>query len=141
MTNPVERRLIKAGLMDADTGATRSAKAVRCRTCRRSVLRGISADWGGLSVDVDPAPLSRLGEVLALLADRATFELRWLGDRYEIDRRDQFRIRGNPAGTNGVDVLVRHDCVMSNGPPLPTTDSQLSDDIVNAPILSDIPPY
>lgn len=140
LESPMARRLIRAGLMDADTGATRSARAVSCPKCRRHVMRGINDSFGGWVVMADPEPLSKLGEALALLGGRATVELRWLGDRYEIDQRDHFRIRGRPAGTNGIDVLVIHECALAQGQPLPQIDSTLRDDI-RPELLPDNPPF
>jgi len=137
---PAGRRLIRAGLMDEPTGATRRARAVRCESCHRAVMRGICADYAGYVVDADPTPLSRTGEALALMAGRTTVELRWIGDRYEIDLRDHFRIRGSPAGTQGVDVLVRHDCELATGPQLPHMESTLRDDI-RPTILPENPPF
>jgi hypothetical protein len=137
---PAGKRLIKLGLLDAETGATRTARAGRCRDCQRSVMVGINANFGGRAVLADPEPLSNLGEALALMSGRSTVELRWLGDRYEIDRRDQFRIRGSPAETNGIDVLVIHDCSLALGHPLPQIESSLRDDIVAVP-LPELPPF
>lgn len=134
------KRLISMGVMDAETGATRRARAGRCGKCQRHVMRGIDADVSGWVVEADPEPLSRLGEALALMAGRTTVELRWLGDRYEMDSRNQSRIRGSPAGTNGVDVLVRHDCDLAIGQPLPRMDTNLRDGTVAAP-LPELPPF
>ena len=104
----VKRRLIAAGLMDEATGATRRARARTCEVCRRPVMRGITADWGGSTADCDPTPLTAIGEATALINGHRTYELRYLGDRYEIDRRTPERIHGNPIGTQGLDVLVEH---------------------------------
>jgi hypothetical protein len=121
------RRLDAAGLMDISTGATRSARVAICVACQARVLRGLCADWGGWSVDADPEPLSALGEALALMAGRPTYELRWLGDRYELDGRDQFRISGAVAGTRaGLDVLVGHQC---DGAELPRARTMLRDQL------------
>lgn len=115
------RRLDAAGLMDISTGAMRSARVAICPTCQARVFRGINADWGGWSVDADLEPLSALGEALALMAGRTTLELRWLGNRYELDGRDPFRISGAPAGTRaGLDVLLAHECEGEEYPHAPT---------------------
>jgi hypothetical protein len=103
------------------------------------VVQGLCADWGGYVVECDPEPLSRTGEALALMTDRATFQMRWCGDRYELDRRDHFRIRGNPPGTNGHDVLVRHHCDIPSDA-IPHMESVLNDEIVVIP-LPDKPPF
>lgn len=126
---PAGRRLVRAGLMDEETGATRKAKAARCGKCNRVIMRGLDSDFGSRLVEADPEPLTALGETLALLSGRGTVSLRWLGDRYEMHRRDHFHIRGSPAGTNGIDVLVIHDCALAVGFPLPGRESTLRDDI------------
>lgn len=97
---------------------------IRCPKCKSHVMAGPSADTN-LEIVADPEPLSRLGEALALIDGRGTVGLLWLGDRYEIASRDHFRIRGSPAGTNGVDVLVRHECHLVGQ--LPSTESVLHD--------------
>jgi hypothetical protein len=83
---------------------------------------GPSADTG-LECRADPQPLTNFGEALALMAGRDTFELRWIGDHYEIAIRDHFRIRGSPAGS-GVDILVAHDCELADD--WPTMQSAFS---------------
>lgn len=138
---PVGKRLIRMGLMDPETTATRRARAVLCRHCRRAVMLGITAIPGGLTIQADPSPLSRLGEALALMTGRRTVELRWVGDRYEIDLRDHFRIRGSPAGTNGVDVLVVHDCAQAQGLPFVYAESVLRDHELRSIPLPIDPPF
>jgi hypothetical protein len=104
-------RLEADGRIDRTTRATRRARVVACERCREPIFRGLDADWCALSRDCDPRPLDQLEEALALLNGSRTFELRWLGDHYELDMRDQFRIAGTPALSKvGVDVLVEHDC-------------------------------
>lgn len=121
------RRLDAAGLMDASTGATRSARVVICPRCQARIWRGMCAEFGGWSVDADPEPLSALGEALALLAGIPTYELRWLGNRYELDGRDAWRITGSPAGVSArLDVLAGHEC---DGPVLPHAPTMLRDQI------------
>ena len=71
-------------------------------------MRGLDGDWCATSVDCDPTPVSAIGEVLALIDGRRTFELRRLGGRYELDLRTPERISGNPIGTRGIDVLIEH---------------------------------
>jgi hypothetical protein len=125
----LQRRLEAMGLMDPDTGATRRARSRLCEQCRRPIMRGIDADWGGRSVDCDPTPVSQLGETLALIDGRRTYELRYLGtgtgaQRYEIDHRTPERIRGNPPGTKRLDVLIEHN---HDGKQYPNTPSELKD--------------
>lgn len=134
------QRLDRAGYIDATLAASRRARAAYCPRCRHIVMRGLDADWCALTVDCDPTPITAQAEALALLTRIPTFEVRWLGDRYEIDRRDQWRIKERPAGiTPGIDVLVLHRC----GEPArwPHAGSQLVDTTVNrANDLTD-PPF
>jgi hypothetical protein len=137
----LKRRLERAGLMDPDTGATRRARARHCERCHKAIMRGITADYGGRSADADPTPLSPVGEALVLCAGRQTLELRWT-DKYELDLRDTFRIRGTPAGTEGIDVLVEHDCDLSSLPgPRTLGPSMLNDKPQAIKPISDIPPF
>lgn len=133
----LKRRLEMAGLLDPNTGATRRARARLCESCRRPIMRGITADHGGRSADADPTPLSPVGEALALIAGRQTLELRWT-DKYELDLRDKFRIEGQPAGTDGIDVLVEHQCGAS---PLPAFPSTLKDKPDTKTVTTDKCPY
>lgn len=111
MTTPdwLRAHLEMRGLWDAD-GYGRAAKARRCR-CREYVLAGLDGDRCAFPVAVDPDPLSRLGEAVALVAGRSTYSLRMLSGRLELDHRNHFEIRGEVARTNlRHDVLVRHTC-------------------------------
>lgn len=97
------------GLWDSD-GYSRATKARRCR-CHEYVLAGLDSDRCALPVAVDPDPLSRLGEAVALLAERPTYSLRILSGRLELDHRNHFEIRGEVVRDNlRHDVLVRHTC-------------------------------
>jgi len=93
-------------------------EAESCPRCRRRVWAGPDADTG-LPRVLDPRPLSALGEALARLAGRGTFTRRRIGGRVEIAYRDKFRIRGSPAGSPRIDVLVEHDCELTAIDPLP----------------------
>lgn len=132
-------RLVRNGLMDGDTHATRKARAGTCSRCGRAVFRGLDADFGSCLAEADPEPLSALGEALALLAHRRTYEL-WasgLGPM-TLDFRDHWRIAGRPAGRSRVDVLVEHTCGQSGK--LPTTGSVYPPP-VRAADLPDEPPF
>jgi len=111
-------------------------KRATCQTCGVLVVEAASADTG-LPVVLDPRPLSRYAEVLALLDQRATFTVALLGGRFDVSRRDQFRIRGKPAGSKRVDVVVAHECYSA---PLPHIESHLPLPITNSVELID-PPY
>lgn len=74
---------------------------------------------------VDPAPLSNLGEALALLQGRTTYDHRRRGQ--QIEERDDFTVKGSPAETPGwyragSDVVAEHRCGTT---PLPTIPSRL----------------
>lgn len=113
----LERLLDAQGKLNRD-GISRKARAGFCRSCGQVVMRGLDADVAGLPVACDPTPLDRLGEALALLGHRETFELRWTGRTYELDHRDASKIAARPAGTaRHVDVLAAHSC---DSAPLPT---------------------
>lgn len=136
-------RLARAGLVDDHGHAVgRKAKARSCPVCRRAVMTGLSSAFGGFAVSADPQPLSPMGEALALMAGRGTFSLRWLGDHYELDKRDHFRIRGSPAGTKGIDVLVEHECAKPYGGSIPNVVTTLRDYYEHRSIpLPDEPPF
>jgi hypothetical protein len=102
------RRLDNAGYIDARMGASRKARSFQCPECKRGVLRGLDADMCARTAEADPTPLTTEGEALAVLMGAATYELRWLVDHYELDQRDQWRIKGRPAGKPGIEVLVEH---------------------------------
>ena len=74
------RRLQAAGHIDATTGATRRTRACYCQNCHRGVMRGLTSPPTSWPADVDPIPLTPLGEVMALMAGTRTYELRWIGD-------------------------------------------------------------
>lgn len=95
----------------AQQGPQRAAQSSGCRLCGRPVMVGLDDDSCALTAVVDPYPLSPAGEVVALMQGRKTYTLAWAGGRYEIDRRDEWRIEGNPPGSRPtVDVVVNHEC-------------------------------
>ena len=111
-------RLDRAGYIDSTTAAGRQARATKCPDCHWPIIRGLTEFPGALSVDVDPPPLTATGEAVCLILGRSTYELRWLGNRYELDTRDQWRRRERPAGmTKQVDVLAKHICGKPPPPP------------------------
>jgi hypothetical protein len=116
-TNAFARQAAKKAA-EVKTGApagSRAARVICCRHCNAPVFRGLDADIMALEVTVDVRPVNAAGELAALIDQRRTYELRWDGRRYEIERRDQFRISGRPPGTAGIDVLVSHVCGQTIG--------------------------
>jgi hypothetical protein len=73
--------------------------------CGMPALVGLDGDRCGLVTLVDPYPLTALGEVAALRADRATYSL----DSGRLYRRDRWSIPGRPPSHELV-VLATHDC-------------------------------
>lgn len=73
-------------------------------------MRGLDAELLADDVRVDPAPLSALGELLALAAGVHTYELHWRG-RYEIDPRELWHIQSRaPGELFNTDVVAAHVC-------------------------------
>lgn len=112
----LQQHLTDLGRWNAD-GVSRAVRARVCR-CGTRTLRALDDDICGLPVTVDPGPLDVLGEMQALISGRATYRLLHIANRWEIDRRTQFDIAAQPAGT--VNVLAAHQCgqpIAANGPP------------------------
>lgn len=106
----VKRTLEARGLWNAD-GIGRRARARLCKRCNQAVMVGLDGDLVARVATCSPVPLSRIGEALVLLAGRPTYSLRWIAGRYEIDWRDQWQIKGMPAGSQQfIDVLGAHEC-------------------------------
>lgn len=103
--------LVNSGHITAN-GISRRARIRSCRTCRHPVLAGLDADICALPAIVDPHPLTGLGEMLACLEHRLTYELRSSGNRgYRLNERDADKIAYSPAGTRtDLDVLRAHSC-------------------------------
>lgn len=122
-------QLIRDGHIDAETRATRRARMSFCPRCRRPVIIGMDADTSrphamAMAVTVDPRPLTALGEIQAKIGGRLTWSYRWIGDRYQLDPRGRAEFQRAPAGSHrGMDVMVQHDCVLSELP-LPYGPSQ-----------------
>lgn len=112
----LKQLLIDNGSM-TETGITRAAKPRRCKQCNQPIIVGLNDDQCAFETHADPQPLSALGEAIALLEGRTTIALANEGGRWVLHRRDDFQIRGRPAGTTPRwDVLRTHTC----GTPTPT---------------------
>lgn len=96
-------------------GGSEACRAWTCNKCGAPVMRGPS---GAFTAVVDPAPLTAVGELAAVLAGRQTYRLRWTaGTYYELWFREALDMRASPPGTDPlVDVVVGHQC---HAPPLP----------------------
>lgn len=107
--------MIPVSVADATThnGISRRAKDRTC-VCGAAILVGLDADRCAGEARADAAPITAVGEVMALLDGRDTY-LRRGRFRIELDRRSRWHIAG--AGADDVDVLAEHRC---GTPPLPT---------------------
>lgn len=81
---------------------SRRAHGELCR-CGAATLAGADADACALQAVVDPRPLTRSGELLAVAAGRVTYEID-AGNR--LHRRDRWSIRSAPSRP----VLAEHRC-------------------------------
>lgn len=112
----LRQHLADIGAM-TESGLTRKAQPRRCRKCNEVVIVGLDDDVCAAETYADPTPLSTLGEVVTLLEGRRTVALASEGGRRVLHIRDDFQIRGRPAGsTPRWDVLRAHRC---GSPPLP----------------------
>lgn len=103
----VRALLIAQGKMTAE-GISRSARARHCPKCGRVIMSGLDGDLCAFSVDVEPQPVDRYGEALALLSGRRSYSIRRVAGHYEIDERCAIRIAANSA--DDVEVLITHIC-------------------------------
>jgi hypothetical protein len=82
-----------------------------CPRCQKLILTGPDNDIGAFTVNADPTPVDEIGEILALAAGRATFDLAGNRERRYLYRRDQWA----PGLPRRYPVLPEHRC----GKPLP----------------------
>lgn len=79
--------------------------------CGAAVLHGVDANVAGFTATADSRPLTRTGELLAVIQGRAVYDL---DSRPSLHRRRAWHIRGNPP-TPYRPVVAEHRC----GQPLP----------------------
>ena len=91
----------------------------RCRTCKAQILEGLDEDVCAFRATVDPDPLTPLGEALALIADRRTYELRRHSRGWALWHRDRWQITGRVAGSKYL-VVADHQCHTAKLPTIPT---------------------
>jgi hypothetical protein len=131
-----------------ETGLTRRAHLRPCNgrapdgtRCRELVLAGLDADRTALEAFTDPAPLSALGEALAVVEGRRTYSLRREGGGWVLDGRDHHRIAWSPAGTGSrLDVVRQHVC---GTPPAagPLTAPSTFPEVAPPPLVGAAPPF
>lgn len=84
----------------------RNAGRHPCPRCKAPILSGLDDDTAARSVHADPTPINPVGEALALLAGRATFDLTAAGGKRQLWRRDEWHI----SGRRKFPVLPEHRC-------------------------------
>lgn len=120
--NPRTRRLLGPHVAQWLADQTRHIQAERCPDCRADILRGLNDTVAASSIDVDPTPLSALGEALAILAGRSTVACEsWGGSGARFTRRGHHQITSRPAGTFRGDVYATHLCGSTPLPSIPST--------------------
>jgi hypothetical protein len=84
----------------------------RCGRCRRRTVRGLDGYLCATDIRLDPAPLSPLGEVYAIVSGRGSWSVTLRGmSRLELAPRYQWDIDGTPAGQlERGDVVTAHLC-------------------------------
>lgn len=130
----INRRLVEAGAIVAGIG--RRAQARGCNRCRGRIITGWDGDVCALIAEVDPTPLSTLGEALAQLQGRRTYTLASEGGRLVLNDRTPGRIGHRPAGTGHFDVMPEHRC---GAAPLPELPSVLTDRSAALPLDAPAP--
>lgn len=113
----LQRQLEQAGRWNSD-GVSRRLSASRCRQCHAQVVRGLDADVAAVTVVADPQPVDQLGEALALMSGRGTWQLLHRDGGWSLSPRDQWRIAAGKPAT----VLAEHRCgspPLPAGPPIP----------------------
>ena len=103
--------MIPGWLKRARGDATRAVTICCCEKCAAPILVGLDADVCALLVRVDPTPLDEIGEAIALVTNRATYDLAKGPKRKELWPREPQHIRAPRRHP----VLPAHKC----GQPLP----------------------
>lgn len=94
-------------------GIGRAIRSGTCTRCPEQVIRALDSDVAAIPATCDPQPVDQLGEALALIAGRTTYTLHRHPGGWQLDPRDEWRIRAGRPGS----VLAEHRC---HAPPLPT---------------------
>lgn len=121
------------------SGAGRGLQARWCR-CGAPVLAGLDGDVCAFPAVVDIGPLSAIGEAVARIQGRRTFEIRKRG-AFQLMRRNRHAIRDRPPGRRAwcgpIDVVAEHVC---HSFPLPSTPSAFTE-TENERADNDQPPF
>ena len=88
-------------------GEVYRAAALRlCPGCQAPTLVGLDADITAFTARADVLPIDELGETIALLSGRPTYDLVTNGGRKELHRREEWNI----GGIRRYPVLAAHKC-------------------------------
>lgn len=119
---------------DPGGSMARGARASICHRCDAHRIHGLDADWAALPAMADAEPLSALGEVQATIQGLRTYDLTRHGAGFQLDGRDHTHVKGRPAGSGRVDVLVEHLCgaAFDRAPPVL---------VLRRPPTSSVPPF
>jgi hypothetical protein len=115
---------------------SRNLRTGTCPDCGADVLTGLDADWCGLPVTLDKQPVDELGEALAVLTARRTYDVRSRGGRShsrEMEERNVIRMRQRRYWP----VHAVHVC----GQPLPTPPPVDQPTAVEAQLIDDGRPF
>ena len=127
--------LVETGVIDTDRVSAK-ARHRHCKDCRATVISALADDGPqvpGIRADVDPAPLTPLGELQATLLGRHTYLLAGGGLAW----RHPSLIAAHPAGTHpDRSVHAAHACGKPNldhTPHRPTVRAAVATDPTIAP--------
>jgi hypothetical protein len=92
-------------------------RSVRARTCKcgAAILAGLNRDWLAIDTTLDAQPVDNLGEALALMQGRSTYDLRPLTGYGATGRQMQIRNATRISQPRQHPVHAEHRC----GQPLP----------------------
>lgn len=103
------RVMIPAWLQRTLGDTYRTVRLRTCPRCRAPVLAGLDADICAFSVRADPTPINTLGEAVAALAGRRTFDLVGGGSEKRLYIREEHNING----TRRYPIFPEHRCGQS----------------------------
>jgi hypothetical protein len=98
--------VVPAWLARRQGEAHRAAALRLCPSCQAPTLVGLDADITAHAARADVLPIDELGETIALLSGRSTYDLVTNGGRKELARREEWNI----SGLRRYPVLSAHKC-------------------------------
>jgi hypothetical protein len=97
------------------TPSRRGVTVAKCRDCKAPILTGLQDDMAAHVVKVNATPLSRMGELAALMLGLRTYELRRHQQTLALWQRDRWQIKGRDPGIK-FDVVTDHVCFPTSLP-------------------------